>query len=104
MVVVLQDDTKVVVESVSKKSRMEITFSPIHMAYYVNGELKITVNDKNLFYFEVTRTKSVDHPETTKVEEKVEVEKVEEKPVEEKVEKVEEKTEEKPQEKEEEEL
>lgn len=28
MVVVLQDDTKVVVESVSKKSRMEITFSP----------------------------------------------------------------------------
>ena len=76
MVVVLQDDTKVVVESVSKKSRMEITFSPIHMAYYVNGELKITVNDKNLFYFEVTRTKSVDHPETTKVEEKVEEKKI----------------------------
>lgn len=76
MVVVLQDDTKVVVESVSKKSRMEITFSPIHMAYYVNSELKITVNDKNLFYFEVTRTKSVDHPETTKVEEKVEEKKI----------------------------
>lgn len=64
LVVVSQDDTKIVVESVSKKSRMEITFHPIHIAYYVNGELKITVNDKNLFYFEVTRTKAADHPET----------------------------------------
>ena len=47
-----------VVESSNKKSRLEITFAPLHIAYYVNGVLKITINDKNLFYFEVTRTKA----------------------------------------------
>ena len=76
MVVVSQDDTKIVVESVNKKSRMEITYQPIHFAYYVNGELKVTINDKNLFYFEVTRTKSEDHPESVEEVEKVETKKV----------------------------
>ena len=58
LVVVSQDESKVVVESSNKKSRLEITFAPLHIAYYVNGVLKITINDKNLFYFEVTRTKA----------------------------------------------
>lgn len=52
-----QDESKVVIESSNKKSRLEINFAPIHIAYYVNGILKITINDKNLFYFEVTRSK-----------------------------------------------
>ena len=58
LVVVSQDESKVVVESSNKKSRLEITFAPLHIAYYVNGVLKITINDKNLFYIEVTRTKA----------------------------------------------
>ena len=51
-------------------SRLVIEFNPIHFSYYVDNELKITINDKNLFYFEVTRKKILnDTPATTQATE-----------------------------------
>ena len=60
MTIVSKDEKRVVISSANKRSRLEIDYSPFHLAYYVDNELKITVNDKNLFYFEVTRSKLLD--------------------------------------------
>ena len=75
MTIVSKDEKRVVISSANKRSRLEIDYAPFHLAYYVDNELKITVNDKNLFYFEVTRSKvldesgSADNKETTEVTE-----------------------------------
>lgn len=57
LVLVKNEDGEAVIESKSKHVRLSIEFAPFHISYFVDNELKITVNDKNLFYFEVTRTK-----------------------------------------------
>ena len=57
MVVASQDANQVVFESPNKHVRCEITYSPLHFSFYVDSVLKLTLNDKNLFYFEVTRAK-----------------------------------------------
>lgn len=55
--IVEKDEKHVVIESLNKRSRLVIDFAPLHFSYFVNNELKISINDKNLFYFEVTREK-----------------------------------------------
>ena len=57
MVVSSQDADHVVFESPNKHVRCEITYNPLHVSFYIDSELKLTLNDKNLFYFEVTRQK-----------------------------------------------
>ena len=57
LVLVKKEDDEAVIESENKRVRLAIEFAPFHISYFVDNELKITVNDKNLFYFEVTRTK-----------------------------------------------
>lgn len=52
-----QDEEKATIESENKHVRLTIEYSPFHISYYVYDKLKVTINDKNLFYFEVTRTK-----------------------------------------------
>lgn len=73
MTIVSKDNKRMVVASANKRSRLEIDYFPFHLAYYVDEELKITVNDKNLFYFEVTRGKSTEQSETKETKETVEV-------------------------------
>ena len=57
LVLVKNEDGEAIIESRNKHVRLSIEFAPFHISYFVDNELKITVNDKNLFYFEVTRTK-----------------------------------------------
>ena len=68
-----------IIESANQRTRLVIDFSPLHFAYYVNGEMKISINDKNLFYFEVTRKKLMN--ESSQTTEEVVEEKKEEKKI-----------------------
>lgn len=52
-----KDEEKATIESANKHVRLTIEYSPFHISYYVYNKLKMTINDKNLFYFEVTRAK-----------------------------------------------
>ena len=67
MVISSQDANQVVFESPNKHVRCEITYNPLHIAFYIDSELKLTLNDKNLFYFEITRQKpnSTNSPESS---------------------------------------
>lgn len=57
MNVVEKDEKHVIIESTNKHTRLVIDFAPLHLSFFVDDELKITINDKDLFYFEVTRQK-----------------------------------------------
>lgn len=71
-----KNDQRVIIESTNQRTRLVIDYSPLHFSFYVDNELKISINEKSLFYFEVTRQKSKDEtPENPVVEEKPKEEK-----------------------------
>ncbi|KAK8802033.1 hypothetical protein WA158_006428 [Blastocystis sp. Blastoise] len=52
----------IIVESINKESSLKIQYTPFLLEYYVQNNLKISINNKNLFYFEVTRQREIPKP------------------------------------------